>query len=189
MENYIKNFFGELDESAQKISWQEIAKAIKILHTTYENNGRVFMIGNGGSSAIASHFANDLNKTVLGKAGSKTIKRFQAMALSDNVPILTAWANDVGYEAVFAEQLRNFGAEKDALFAISSSGKSLNIIKTAKMAKDLNMSVIGLIGFDGGELLSLSDAKIHVPSSKYGVVESAHAAICHLITTYFEELL
>lgn len=189
MENYIKNFFREFNEGTQKISWQEISKAIKILHSTYENNGRVFMIGNGGSSAIASHFANDLNKTILGRAGDKAIKRFQAMALSDNVPVLTAWANDVGFEAVFAEQLKNFGAEKDTLFAISSSGKSSNIIKATKMAKDLNMSVVGLTGFDGGELLNLADAKIHVSSFKYGVVESAHAAVCHLITTYFEELL
>ncbi|MFH1575543.1 MAG: SIS domain-containing protein [Candidatus Nealsonbacteria bacterium] len=189
MENYIKNFFDELGAEMQKISWLEIAKAIKILHSTYENNGRIFMIGNGGSSAIASHFANDLNKTVLGHAGNKQIKRFQAMTLSDNVPVLTAWANDVGFESVFSEQLKNFGGEKDTLLAISSGGKSPNIIKAAKTAKDLNMSIVGLMGFDGGELLNLSDAKIHVPSFKYGIVESAHSAICHMITTYFEELL
>lgn len=189
MENYIKKFFQELETQINKISWKEIARAIKILHSTYEDDGRVYLIGNGGSAAIASHFANDLNKTILGKKGDKKTKRFQAQSLSDNVPILTAWANDVGFEAIFSEQLKNFAKDKDVLIAISSSGNSQNIIKAVKTAKKLHLPVIGLVGFDGGKLLPLSDAKIHVPSFKYSIVESAHDAICHLITTYFEELL
>lgn len=189
MQNYITKFFQELENEINRISWQEIAKAIKILHTTYEDDGRVYLIGNGGSAAIASHFANDLNKTVLGYKGDKKAKRFQALALSDNVPSLTAWANDVGFESIFSEQLKNFAQEKDVLVAISSSGNSPNIIKAVETAKGLHMSVIGLVGFDGGKLLPLSDAKVHVPSQKYAIIESAHDAICHLFMTYFEELL
>lgn len=189
MENYIKNFFQELTTQINKVSWKEIAKAIKILHSTYENDGRVYLIGNGGSAAIASHFANDLNKTVLGYKGEKKAKRFQAISLADNTPALTAWANDVGFEAIFSEQIKNFAQEKDVLIAISSSGNSPNIIKAAETAKTLNLPIIGLVGFDGGKLLSLSDAKIYVLSFKYSIVESVHEAICHLITTYFEELL
>jgi len=189
MEDYIKNFFQELDTQINKVSWQEIAKATKILQSTYENDGRVFLIGNGGSAAIASHFANDLNKTILGREKIKIIKRFQALALSDNAPTLTARANDVGFESVFSEQLKNFAKDTDALMAISSSGNSPNIIKAAETAKGLHLPIIGLVGFDGGKLLPLSNAKIHVPSFKYSIVESAHDAICHLITTYFEELL
>lgn len=189
MENYIKNFFQELSAQMDQVSWKEIARAIKILHATHEDDGQVYLIGNGGSAAIASHFANDLNKTVLGRKGSKNTKRFRAISLSDNAPTLTAWANDVGFEDVFAEQLKNFAQEKDALVVISSSGNSPNIIKAAETAKNLHLSIIGLVGFDGGKLLPLSDAKIHVPSDKYVIVESAHDAICHLITTYFEELL
>jgi len=187
MEEYIKNFFQELKNKIDEVSWKEIARAIKILRSTYENGGRIYLIGNGGSAAVASHFANDLNKTILGHKGDKKAKRFQAMALCDNIPVLTAWANDVGFEAVFSEQLKNFAQDKDTLVAISSSGRSPNIIKAVKSAKILHLSVIGLIGFDGGELLPLSDAKIHVPSFSYAIVESAHDAICHLITTYFEE--
>ncbi len=187
MEEYIKIFFQELKSKIDEISWKEIARAIKILQSTYENGGRVYLIGNGGSAAIASHFANDLNKTILGHKGDKKAKRFQAISLSDNISVLTAWANDVGFEAVFSEQLKNFAQEKDTLVAISSSGRSPNIIKAVKSAKILHLSVIGLIGFDGGKLLPLSDAKICIPSSKYAIVESAHDAICHLITTYFEE--
>ena len=189
MKEYIKSFIHELDNELNKIPWKEIAKGIKILQSTYEYDGKIFLIGNGGSAAIASHFANDLNKTILGHQGKKLIKRFQAISLSDNVPILTAWANDVGYEAVFSEQLKNFAQEKDTLVAISSSGQSLNIIKAVETAKNLRLPVIGLVGFDGGKLLPLSDAKIYIPSSKYVIVESAHVAILHLITHYFEETI
>lgn len=189
MENYIKKFFQELNSQINKISWKEIAQAIKLLQSTYEYDGRVYLIGNGGSAAIASHFANDLNKTVIGHKGEKRAKRFQAMALSDNIPVLTAWANDVGFEKIFSEQLKNFAQDKDLLIAISSSGNSPNIIEAVETAKNLHLAVIGLVGFDGGKLLPLSDAKVHVPSSSYAIVESAHDAICHLITTYFEETI
>lgn len=188
MQNYINDFFKELADKTNEVSWEEIAKAIKILHSAYESNGRVYMIGNGGSSAIASHFANDLNKTVFSRKKEGT-KRFQAISLTDNTPVLTAWANDVGYEAVFSEQLKNFAQEKDVLLAISSSGNSPNIIKAAQTAKSLHLPIIGLTGFEGGGLLELSETKIHVPSDKYAIVESSHQAICHLIVTYFGELL
>jgi len=189
MEEYIKNFFKEFERSINEISWEEIARAIKILHSAYENGGRVFLIGNGGSAAIASHFANDLNKTILGHKGDKNVRKFQAINLSDNIPLLTAWANDVGYEHVFSEQLKNFANEKDILLAVSSSGNSPNIIKAVQEAKKLYMPVIGMIGFDGGKLMPLSDAKIFIPSSDYAIVESAHETICHLITTYFQETI
>lgn len=189
MQNYIKKFLDELSLQMINVSWEEIAKAIKILHSAYECGGKIYIIGNGGSSAIASHFANDLNKTILGHKGEKQIKRFQAFSLSDNVPVLTAWANDVGYEKIFSEQLKNFAQSKDVLIAISSSGNSLNIIEAARTAKELSLFIIGFAGFDGGKLLPLSDAKIHVPSFKYPIVESVHESICHLITTYFEETI
>ena len=189
MEEYIKKFYQELDAQINKVSWQEIAKTIKILRSTYESDGRIFLIGNGGSASIASHFANDLNKTVFGYKGEKKVKRFQAVSLVDNTPALTSWANDVGFESIFSEQLKNFAQEKDALIVTSSSGNSPNIIKAAEIAQNLHIPIIGLVGFDGGKLLSLSDAKIHVPSFKYSIVESTHDSICHLITAYFEELL
>jgi len=189
MKEYIENFLTELNTEIKKVAWQEIALAIKILHATYEHDGEIFLIGNGGSAAIASHFANDLNKTVFGQKGEKNVKRFQAISLADNVSALTAWANDVGFEAVFSEQLKNFAQERDALMAISSSGNSPNIIKAVETAKNLHLSIIAFTGFDGGKLLPLSDAKILIPSQKYEIVESGHEAICHLITTYFKEVI
>lgn len=189
MENYIRKFFQELTSHIDKVQWQEISKAIKLIHSVYESGGRIFLIGNGGSAAIASHFANDLNKTVLGHKGDKKAKRFQAISLSDNTPILTAWANDVGFEKIFSEQLKNFAKPHDVLIAISSSGNSLNIIEAVETAKEFSLSVIGFAGFDGGRLLKMADAKIFVPSFNYGIVESAHESICHLITSYFVETI
>ncbi|MCD6177969.1 SIS domain-containing protein [bacterium] len=189
MENYVKTFLEEVALNLKKVSWKEIAKAMKILQTAYEADGKLFLIGNGGSAAIASHFANDLNKTVFGKKGEKKVKRFQAISLADNIPTLSAWANDVGYEYVFSEQLKNFAQEKDVLIAISSSGNSPNIIKAAQTAKSFHLPIIAFVGFDGGKLISLADAKIHVPSNSYAIVESCHGAICHHIITYFQELL
>jgi len=187
MENYIKKFSEELNSQINKVSWEEIAKAIRLLNSVYEYGGKVYLMGNGGSSAIASHFANDLNKTILGHKGDRPIKRFQALSLSDNVPVLTAWANDVGYEKIFSEQLKNFAQPKDVLIAISSSGNSPNIIEAVKIAREFSLSVIGFVGFDGGKLLTLVDSKIHVPSFNYGIVESSHEAICHLIISYLEK--
>jgi D-sedoheptulose 7-phosphate isomerase len=187
MQQYVKNFFKELDRALNLVSWKEIAYAIKLLYSAYENNGKIYLIGNGGSAAIASHFANDLNKTVFDYKKHKKIKKFQAITLCENVPLLTAWANDVGYKNVFSEQLKNFAQDKDVLVVITSSGKSVNIIEAVKIAKNLNLPVIGFVGFDGGDVLSLSDAKIHIPSFNYAIVESAHHAICHLITIYFKD--
>lgn len=189
MKDFIQNFINELNSEMNKVSWKDLAYAIKIIQTAYEYDGKIFIIGNGGSSAIASHFANDLNKTVFGHKGEKQIKRFQAICLADNTPILTAWANDVGFEDIFSEQLKNFAQDKDVLIAISSSGNSANIIKAVETAKNLHLSIIGLAGFEGGKLLPLADAKIHVPSSKYEIIESAHDSICHLIITHFGEAI
>jgi len=189
MEEFIKSFLGRLNEQINQVSWKEIARAVKLMQAAYEHDGKIFLIGNGGSAAIATHFANDLNKTVFGYKGEKNAKRFQAISLSDNTSALTAWANDVGFEDVFAEQLRNFGQDKDILIAISSSGNSPNIIKAVAMAKNLHMSVAGFAGFEGGKLLELSDAKILIPSREYEIIESAHESICHLIVTYFKEVI
>lgn len=189
MEQYIKNFYNEFNDEFQKVSWQEIAKAIKILNTTYEAGGTVYLIGNGGSSSIASHWANDLNKSVLGHKGDIECRRFKAICLSDNVPVMTAWANDVGYDVVFSEQLKNFISPTDALVAISSSGNSANIVNAIQVAVEHKVPVIALVGFSGGKAGDMADARIHVPSDKYFVVEPIHDAVTHIITGYFYESL
>lgn len=191
MHNHISNFFDEINSGLRAVSSDEIGKALRILEAAYERDGRIYIIGNGGSLAIARHFAGDLNKTVFGHYIDKDIKRFQAVSLPSTDAELTAWANDMGYETVFAGPLKNYVQETDVLIAISSSGNSKNIINAVKLAKEAGIPIIGLSGFDGGELNQLADAKIMVPTSKgrYDIVESIHETICHFITKYFQEVI
>ena len=191
MEKYITNFFNEINSHLKLVSAVEIANALKILEATYERDGRIYVIGNGGSLAIARHFVGDLNKTVFSHHLDKKIKRFQAVALPTTDSELTAWANDIGYDMIFAGPLKNYIQETDTLVAISASGNSPNIIKAVKVAKEFGIPVIALTGFDGGKLLPLADAKIFVSTEKgkYEIVESIHEIICHLITKYFQELI
>ncbi len=191
MELFITNFFKEISEHLKEISPIEIAKALRILEATYERDGRIYVIGNGGSLAIARHFVGDLNKTVFKQHIDKKIKRFQAIALPSTDAELTAWANDIGYDMVFAGPLKNYIQETDTLIAISSSGNSENIIKAVEVAKEFMIPVIGLSGFDGGKLNEMADVKILVTSEKgkYDIVESIHETVCHLITRYFQELI
>lgn len=160
----MKQYLKEFNVAFSSVSAREIKKAIKLLKNT---NGRVYLIGNGGSSAIASHFANDLNK----------IAHIPAICLSDNVPTFSAYANDVGYAHVFSEQLKLFIRPPDLLIVISSSGNSPNIINAAKIAK----RTVAFVGFRGGKLGKV-DSKIHVRSDDYGIVESVHDTITHYIT-------
>ena len=168
---------------------REIAKAIGVVQATYERDGRIYIFGNGGSLALATHWVADFNKTVFSRHLEKGVRRFQAIRLPSTEEELTAWANDVGFEMVFAGPLENYLQETDAVIAISSSGTSPNIIKAVELAKSRNVPVIGLSGFDGGRLNELADAKILIPTEKgaYEVVESVHGAVLHLMTKYFKD--
>lgn len=187
MEKYITEFSGEVVSALQHLPVDEIAKALDILQATYERDGRIYIFGNGGSMALATHWVSDFNKTVFSHYLDVHSRRFQAIRLPSTESELTAWANDVGYEMVFAGPLKNYIKENDTIIAISSSGNSPNILKAVELAKSYHVPVIGLSGFDGGELNALSDAKILIKTDagKYEVVESVHGAILHLITRYF----
>ena len=165
----------------------EIEKAISFLHSVYERDGRIYVIGNGGSWALAGHWVGDFNKTVFSQ---NNLKRFQALRLPSSEVELTAWANDAGYENIFLEPLRNQLQETDILVAISSSGSSPNIVKAVEFAKESNVPVIGLSGFEAeNQLNQLADAKIHIPTEKgeYEVVESVHGVVLHYLVKYFRD--
>lgn len=189
MKDFIKNFSSEVETALKDSPAGEIAKAINLLQAVYERDGRIYIFGNGGSLALATHWVSDFNKTVFSGNLDKHNRRFQAIRLPTTEEELSAWANDVGYEMVFAGPLRNYIQESDCVIAISSSGNSPNIIKAVELAKSRNVPVIGLSGFDGGKLNELADAKILVATEKgkYGVVESVHGAVLHLITQYFKD--
>src|SRR5437764_7196198 len=162
---------------------------IAYLSDAYQHGKQVFVAGNGGSAATASHMACDLGKTVLGQAGDRQDRRFKVIALTDNVPLITAWANDVGYDAIFAEQLRNLANPGDVLIVLTGSGNSPNIVQAVSAARELRVTTIGLLGFDGGSVKTLLDHAVLVDSRSYRYIEDAHTVLNHLITAYFKACL
>jgi D-sedoheptulose 7-phosphate isomerase len=156
-----------------------IEQTIGELLRAYEDGKSVFIFGNGGSAALASHFACDLGKgTVIGNNGHK---RFRVMALTDNVPLITAWANDSRYELIFAEQMQNFVTAGDLAFAISASGNSPNVLRALQVARDARATTIGLTGFKGGKMKSLCDVCVTVPSDNMQIIEDFHISVTHAI--------
>ena len=189
MEGYIRRFVGDVSRVMADLPVEEIAKALNVIQAIYERDGRIYIFGNGGSLALATHWVSDFNKTVFSHNLESHTRRFQAIRLPSTEEELSAWANDVGYEMVFAGPLQNYLQETDCVIAISSSGNSENIVKAVELAKRRNVPVIGLSGFDGGKLNDLSDVKIAVKTDKgkYEIVEGIHAVILHLITKYFQD--
>lgn len=189
MEKYIENFSGRVVSLLNELPKREIAKALDILQAAYERDGRIYVFGNGGSLALATHWVSDFNKTVFSHHIDEHSRRFQAIRLPTTEEELTAWANDVGFDMVFAGPLKNYIQDSDTVIAISSSGNSPNVIKAVELAKSHKIPVIGLSGFDGGKLNELADAKILIrtETGAYELVESVHGAILHLMTKYFKD--
>lgn len=188
MDKYIKNYIKKSQKLLEHLPVKEISKAINILQATYERDGRIYVFGNGGSLSMATHWVADFNKTVFNKHLDKNLRRFQAIRLPTTESEITAWANDVGFDMIFAGPLKNYIKEGDAIIAISSSGNSPNILKAVELAKEYNVPVIGVTGFDGGNLNKLADAKVLVKSEKgaYELVEGVHSVILHMMTLYFK---
>ncbi len=189
MKTYITDALKQFQQVIDTIEPEEIAKALKIFQAVYERDGRIYIFGNGGSLALATHWVSDFNKTVFSQDLARPIKRFQAMRIPSTEAELTAWANDIGYDMVFAGPLQNYLNDSDCVVAISSSGNSPNIVKAVELAKARHIPVVGLSGFDGGKLSELSDAAIVVKTEKgrYDLVEATHDIILHLITKYFQD--
>ncbi|MDP2598885.1 MAG: SIS domain-containing protein [Candidatus Liptonbacteria bacterium] len=189
MEEYIKQFAEKARVLLANLPVGEIAKALNILQAVYERDGRIYIFGNGGSLAIATHWVSDFNKTVFSHHLDEHAKRFQAIRVPTTESELTAWANDLGYDMVFAGPLKNYLQDSDIVIAISSSGNSPNVIKAVELARERKVPVIGISGFDGGKLDQLADAKILVKTEPgdYELVEGVHTVILHLMTKYFKD--
>jgi D-sedoheptulose 7-phosphate isomerase len=157
---------------------------VEVLDAARERGSTIFLIGNGGSAATASHMANDIGLDVLKKSGDA--RAFRVLSLTDSVPMLTAIANDEGYENVFLRQLRILYRPGDVLVAISASGNSPNVVAAAEWVRKEGGAVLGLTGFDGGRLRGLCDVAIHVetPKGAYGPVEDVHMIMDHLVAGY-----
>ena len=166
---------------------EQLARVGELILEAYREERLVAIAGNGGSAATASHLASDLAKTILGSNPAASDLRFRVIALTDNVPLITAWANDASYELVFAEQLRTWAKPGDLLIVMSVSGDSPNIIEAVKAAQELGVFTIGLLGRDGGRVKDLLDLAVVVPSHNYGYVEDLHMVFSHMITAGIRE--
>jgi D-sedoheptulose 7-phosphate isomerase len=173
-----KHYFKELHEVTGNITVDGIDHIAHTLLKAYESARTVYLFGNGGSAALASHFACDLGK---GTAYCNGGRRFRVLALTDNIPTLTAWANDSSYDDVFSEQLRCFVQAQDIAFAISGSGNSKNVLNALQVARDAGAVTVGISGFQGGEMKSLCDICVLVPSNNMQIIEDLHLAITHAI--------
>lgn len=183
--NDIRDYLALEIEILKKLDVEQINAALNLLDETRQKKGRIYICGNGGSAATASHFQNDFNKGV-----SEYIDvPFRFHCLNDNVATLMAIANDIGYEEVFRFQLRNNLEENDVLVAISGSGNSHNVIRAVEYAKEHGCKIIGLTGFSGGKLKDLSDISLHAPVNSMQVTEDIHMIFDHLMMSIFYKYL
>ena len=173
-----KQYFDDLQRVVARVSREGLDQIASTLMEAYECGRTVFTFGNGGSAALASHLACDLGK---GTAYCNGGKRFRVLALTDNLSVLTAWANDSGYEDVFSEQLRTFIQPQDVAFAISASGNSKNVLNALRVAREAHAKTVGISGFEGGEMKPLCDICVVVPSSNMQIIEDLHLAMSHSI--------
>ncbi len=175
----IEDCFAGLRELCDLIDPGQIEGLVDVLYSAYRNGSRIFVFGNGGSGATASHFCEDLGKGTL--RGPEETKRFRVVSLTDNTPYILAWANDEGYESIFEQQLRNLADEGDVAIAISGSGNSANVIRAMEYAISHGMVTVGMTGFDGGRLGTMVGQRVHIPSFDMGMVENFHLIVIHLV--------
>jgi D-sedoheptulose 7-phosphate isomerase len=170
-----EGYLRTVSSALERLPFAMIDQLADVLWEAYLGNRAIYLFGNGGSAALASHCACDLGKgtVVCGQ------RRLRVLALTDNVPLMTAWANDAQYEDIFAEQLRSFLRDGDVAFAISGSGNSPNVLQGLRVASEMGAVTVGLTGFAGGKMKSLCHPCVVVPSENMQVIEDSHLAITH----------
>ena len=183
MSDFVDAYLTQLEQVIHHTSREAINAVVGALEAAWRNDRQIFLIGNGGSAATASHMMNDLNKFTL--APGKP--RLRALALTDNVPLMTAWGNDTAYEDVFVEPLLNFMRSGDVLIAISTSGNSPNVVKAARVAKETGLKIVGFVGDKGGALAELADLVVRIPSPLIGHQEDGHMILDHVIVGALRE--
>jgi len=179
----ILQYISDLDAILEKLPVEDIDRVVSLLEKTRESGSQVFIIGNGGSAATASHFACDLSKGTI----SEGKQRIKAFALTDNVHLLTAWANDTSYDMVFAEQIHNYVEAGDVVIAISGSGNSPNVLNGIEAAREKGAATVGLIGFNGGRLKDQVDIHVIAPIDDMERAEDMHLLFEHIITACLRE--
>jgi D-sedoheptulose 7-phosphate isomerase len=180
---FVTDYLMRLKHILDDIDAEVVSDIIDALEHTLTYKSRIYIIGNGGSSATASHMVNDLGAGLR----RRDIVNFDVVSLGDNSPVVSAIANDIGYENIFFMQMKGLINPNDIVIAISCSGDSPNIVKSVDYAKGLGCKIIGITGFNGGYLKSISDISFHVnaPKNEYGLVEDTHMILDHIIYSYY----
>lgn len=174
----VSKYLREIQRVLAEMPEGKIARVVSLLHEAWRTRKRIFILGNGGSAATASHLANDLSKATIvpGKA------RLKVIALTDNIPLITAWANDTSYELVFKEQLENLLEGGDVVIGLSASGNSPNVLRAMEFARGQGAVTVGWTGLTGGRLKDVVDHCVHSPTDDVGMIESTHLVLDHLVT-------
>jgi D-sedoheptulose 7-phosphate isomerase len=179
--NFPLQYKADVFNAIDSIDLEKVGRAIEILAQARDEGRHIFVCGNGGSASTASHFACDMVKG----ASYNRSQRFRIMALTDSLPTLTAYSNDVHYDCVFVEQLRNFAEPGDVVMAISGSGNSPNVLRAVEYARSIGCRTIALTGRNGGQLGPLAELNIQVSNSHMGRIEDGHMITTHMIAYYF----
>jgi len=181
----IDNYLNEIKTILDQVSRAAINGINLALWETYNRDRTIFVCGNGGSAATASHFALDLSKWTI----TEGHRRLRAHALTDSTPMITAWANDNGYDRVFVEQLKTWFRPGDTIVAISGSGNSPNVLRAVEWANHQGAVTIGMTGFDGGELATLVDIGLVVPCHMMTQIEDVHMIVCSALAVNLAEMI
>lgn len=181
----VTNYFAELEQMVRGISLIHLQAVLRVIEQAYRNGRRVFVMGNGGSAATASHFALDLAKNTIMPGAP----RLKAISLTDHVPLITAWSNDTAYEHIFSEQLANLIEPGDVTIGISASGNSRNVINAIALAKRSRSYTVGLLGANGGKIKNMVDVYVLAPGKNIEQEEDAHMILAHIITRHMREVV
>jgi len=180
-ETFPSLYKNDLLRAIETIDLDKVGEAIEVLKQARDANRHIFVCGNGGSASTASHFACDMVKG----ASFGRESRFRIMALTDSLPTITAYSNDVSYDCIFAEQLKNFAQPGDVVMAISGSGNSPNVLRAMEYGKSIGCRTIALTGRDGGKLAPLADVNIQAKIPHMGRIEDVHMIVAHMIAYNF----
>lgn len=181
----VNTYFENLKAAMDKIEREKIKEVFHLLTDAYERNKKIIVMGNGGSGATASHMVAEFNKVL--SYGHE--RRFRVICLNDNIPTILAYGNDVSFDDIFVEQLKNFLDEGDVVIGFTTSGTSKNVIKALKFAKERGNKTVGFVGFDGGEVKNIVDLLIHVPVHDTQISEDIHLSIIHILMRFFMDYL
>ena len=187
-ETFINGYTNYLITLLQQLDTKRIAECIQHLEEARQNGNTIFVIGNGGSAATASHVGNDFGLAVLKKSTNPNNKSYRALALTDNISVISAIGNDSSYDDIFLDQLKVHNRPGDKLIVISASGNSPNLVKAAQWFKEQGGTVMGWLGFDGGKLSEICQVPLVVstPKGEYAPVEDIHLVINHIIVTWMQ---